>query len=425
MHDKEVPSISHDSKSSLKRDYIWNTLGSVMSALSSVILLFLTTRIVGEYWAGVFSIAYAIGQQFQTLGAFEMRPMQSTDVNRRYNFATYFASRVLTTAAMLVCIIGYALVTTSKQEEVLIVILIASLKLFDVFEDVFHGAFQQNGRLDIAGKAFFFRSAITTFGFIIVLAITQDLLISCVIAIVISIVALLALNVPYAKKLILPSGKLVLKAMFRLLGECLPLFAGAFLATYLVNAPKFGLDVAMTKEYQTYFAAIFMPALVINLLSTFVFRPLLTRLAQFWANRDNSGFIGIIAKGLVWVTAASVIVAILSFFFGIPVLNLLMGIDLSAYQRELMILVVGGALNAASIIVYYGLVVMRKQMFVLVGYAVAAIFSFFASRIAIDQWGMMGASWIYTLSLLLVFIVFSFFFLYSYKKKKGDSFELQ
>lgn len=406
------------SESSLKKDYFWNTLGSVMSALSSVILLFLTTRIVGEYWAGVFSIAYAIGQQFQTLGAFEMRPMQSTDVDKRYNFATYFASRVLTTTAMLFCIIGYALVTTSKQEEVLIVILIASLKLFDVFEDVFHGAFQQHGRLDIAGRAFFFRSAITTFGFIAVLAITQDLFVSCLVAIAMSIIALLALNVPYAKKLVLPSGKLVLKAMFRLLGECLPLFVGAFLATYLVNAPKFGLDAAMTKEYQTYFAAIFMPALVINLLSAFVFRPLLTRLAQFWTNRDMPNFIGIITKGLVWVTIASIIVAVLSFFLGIPVLNLLMGIDLSDYKVELMVLVVGGAFNAANIVVYYGLVVMRRQVFVLIGYAIAAVFAFIFSSVMINEWGMVGASFVYSASMLIVFILFSAFFLVQYNKKK-------
>ncbi len=33
--------------------------------------------------------------------------------------------------------------------------LIAGLKIFDVLEDVFHGAFQQNGRLDVEGKPSF------------------------------------------------------------------------------------------------------------------------------------------------------------------------------------------------------------------------------------------------------------------------------
>lgn len=395
---------------SLKKDYIWNTLGSVMSAASSVILLFVTTRAVGDYWAGVFSIAYAIGQQFQTLGAFEMRPMQSTDVEKKYSFATYFASRILTTVCMLFCIIGYAVLSANKQEEIALVILVASLKLFDVFEDVFHGAFQQSGRLDIAGKAFFFRSLITTAVFIVVILITQDLFIACLVAFLASILALIALNVPPAKKILFPTGKMILRSVFKLLGECLPLFAGAFLAMYLVNAPKFGLDANMSREYQAYFAAIFMPALVINLLSSFVFRPLLTRLAEYWMSDRKKEFIGVIRTGLLWVGVASLIVAVLSYFFGIPILSFLMGIDLSDYLWELMILVVGGAFNAASIVVYYGLVVIRKQTFVLVGYGIAAIFAFALSGALIANWGMLGASCIYAASMFIVFVLFVLFF---------------
>lgn len=86
---------------SLGRDYLWNTLGSVMNAAASVVLLLVTTRVLGSYWGGVFSIAYAVGQQFQTLGAFEMRPMQSTDVEKEHTFSTYLASRILTTLCMV------------------------------------------------------------------------------------------------------------------------------------------------------------------------------------------------------------------------------------------------------------------------------------------------------------------------------------
>lgn len=415
-NDKQA-SQSSTAKSSIKRDYIWNTLGSVMNAASSVILLFLTTRVVGEYWAGVFSLAYAIGQQFQTIGAFEMRPIQSTDVQERYNFATYFASRILTVFAMLTCIVGYALVSANKQEEIALIILVASLKLFDAFEDVFHGGFQQRGHLDIAGKAYFFRSLITTVVFICTLLITGSLLLSCLVTIVASIIALLALNVPYARRILQLNGRMVIKSVIKLLGECLPLFAGAFLAIYLANAPKIGLDGVYSKEYQTYFAAIFMPALVINLLSAFVFRPLLTRLAQIWIQEEWKRFTVVLAKSLLWVLIVSIAVCVLSWYFAIPVLNLLMGIDLSAFQIELTVLVVGGMFNAASIIIYYGLVIMQKQTYVLVGYGLAALFAFFGSYALITCWGMMGASIAYTMSMFIVFLAFLLLFSCSLRNK--------
>ena len=224
-----------------------------MNAFSSVVLLLITTRILGTYWGGVFSIAYAVGQQFQTLGAFEMRPMQSTDVNEAHSFSVYFASRVATTLCMFACILGYALISGNVGQELLLMVLIASLKLFDAFEDVFHGAFQQHGRLDIAGKAFFFRSLITTCTFILVLFFSKDLTTTCIITTIITVIALLWLNIPPAKTLLVSPGTFDIKDMLKLFLSCLPLFAGAFLAMYLSNAPKFALDTFMVKNFQAFY----------------------------------------------------------------------------------------------------------------------------------------------------------------------------
>ncbi len=404
------------SGSSLKRDYFWNTLGSIMNAASSVILLLVTTRVMGEYWAGIFSIAYAVGQQFQTVGAFEMRPLQSTDVEGRYSFSTYLASRVLTTLCMLFCIVGYAIFSGNAPGEMILVALIAGLKLFDVFEDVFHGAFQQNGRLDIAGRSFFFRSLATTLAFALLLAFTKDLGVTCIMTAVVSFVALTALNLPPSRLLLGSFERPDLRSVGSLIVACLPLFAGAFLALYLSNAPKFGLDGTFSKEYQTYYAAIFMPALAINLLSTFVFRPLLTRLGLRWHEGDFKGFASVIRKGLFWVLAASVLTAILGYFLGIPVLNVFFGLDLSSFRGELMVLVLGGALNAAGIVLYYGLVVMKRQRLILVGYAVSAVLTFLIAQPLIGLLGMMGAAILYTISMFSVACTFGAFFLFGLRR---------
>ena len=61
-----------EDQNQLKKNYFWNTLGSLMNALSSALLLLVVTRILGPYYGGIFSLAFAVGQQFQVLGAFEM-----------------------------------------------------------------------------------------------------------------------------------------------------------------------------------------------------------------------------------------------------------------------------------------------------------------------------------------------------------------
>ena len=85
-------------------------MGSVMNAASSVLMLLAVTRILGVYVGGVFSLAYAVSQQFQTIGAFEMRPYQATDLERKFSFSAYFASRLVTTLGMMLCVAIYCIV---------------------------------------------------------------------------------------------------------------------------------------------------------------------------------------------------------------------------------------------------------------------------------------------------------------------------
>ena len=61
---------------SVKSNYIWNMLGTVSSSLISVVLLLLASRVLGSKDSEIFSIAYALGQQFFVLGYFQVRYLQ-------------------------------------------------------------------------------------------------------------------------------------------------------------------------------------------------------------------------------------------------------------------------------------------------------------------------------------------------------------
>ena len=53
----------------LKRDFFWNTASSVMGSVSIVLLQLVVTRAVGVTPAGLFALAFALGQQFQLRAA--------------------------------------------------------------------------------------------------------------------------------------------------------------------------------------------------------------------------------------------------------------------------------------------------------------------------------------------------------------------
>lgn len=406
----------------LAKDYIWNTLGSLMNAASSVLMLLVVTRVLGPFQGGVFSLAYALAQQFQTVGAFEMRPYQATDVGMKYSFASYVFSRILTTFAMLACVLGYSLVTNGFSSDAFLIFLIAFLKVFDVVEDVFHGELQRRGRLDIAGRAFFFRLLITILSFSAVVIAVNDMMAACLVCIPLSIVGFLALNIPFSKGFLSSMPRNWIRQAFSLLKSCFPLFLGAFLATYLSNAPRFGIEECFSKDFQTYYSVLFMPSLAINLLSQLAFRPMLTTLADSWIKRDGMGFARIISKSIGVIFVLFFLICLVAYPFGTDFLGWLYDIDLSQYRFELMLLLFGGVMNAVGIILYYALVTMRRQSFILVGYLLSAALVFLLGGFLVSEYGMTGAALLYIAGMTILAIYLTMILLIFFTREaKADS----
>lgn len=170
------------SPAQMRKNYFWNTLGSLMNAASTVLMLMAVTRTMGAAAGGIFSLAYAIAQQLMVIGHFEIRTYQATDTEEKFPFGVYLGSRCITTICMMIGVVIYSATTQGLTYEGLLFTLIASLRLFDVVEDVFHGMFQQHGRLDIAGRAFFFRVLTTVVAFVAGVVLTRNLLVSCLVA---------------------------------------------------------------------------------------------------------------------------------------------------------------------------------------------------------------------------------------------------
>lgn len=382
----------------LKKNYLWNTLGSLANAFSSVCMLLACTRLIGVEAAGLFSLAFALAQQFQVLGHFEIRSYQATDANERFSFAVYYGARIVTCTIMVLTIMAYTLITKGLTTEACVVILVALLRIFDAFEDVFHGMFQQKGRLDIAGKAFFFRICAMMLGFTLAAWLSRDLQVSCVVALIVGAVTCFVCNIIPARRFVALVPSFRVRPIARLLLACLPLFCGSFMLVYITNAPKYAIDAYLTPQVQALYSYLFMPSLVINLLSGFVFKPLLTEMSTSFSNHNIRAFISIIVKGFAAVCVATVVTMIAAGLIGIQVLSTLSGIDLAAYALELQVLLVGGLFNALGIILYYAIVTMRHQRVIYGAYGISCIACYGASAL-VERFGLMGAAVLYDIAM--------------------------
>ena len=403
-----------ESRGQLGRDYLWNTAASLMSSLAVVIMGVAIMRSgatdsFARAQYGLFTLALAIGQQYQTVGLYEVRTFHVTDVRRRFNFGTYLSTRLLTCLVM-VGLIAYHSWTASTKDPYpafTVIAAMALLRIFDAFEDVYYSEFQRAGRLDIAGKACFLRIFTTTFLWSGLYWFTQDLLTSTLITFAVTCVVLVvAYGLPARGVFpLLPSFNL--RGIAGILWECLPLFLAAFLNQYLANAPRFAIHAALGDEELGVFAIIYMPAVAINMLSLFVFRPLLTRMALRWTEGKRGEFFAIVRKGLLTTAGAFVIVAAVTYVIGSPLLTLVFGTDVSGYVAELMVLVLAGALNAASVILYYALATMRRLHAVLAVFAVTGATAYLIAPALTRSYAMMGASLAYAATMGLLALLFT------------------
>ena len=101
---------SINAQPSEKSIYIWNIIGSMANALLSVIILMLVTRMLDNKQADIFSIAWTISQLMATIGTFQIRTYQATDVEEKFKFHQYLIFRIVTVGIMMLSSILYVVV---------------------------------------------------------------------------------------------------------------------------------------------------------------------------------------------------------------------------------------------------------------------------------------------------------------------------
>lgn len=407
----------------IKKDsVIWNMIGGLVNAFQSVFLLAVMTRTIGVVDAGIFTIAFAIANLMLTVGKYGVRNYQVTDVNNRYSFNDYFSSRVISSIGMVVVSVVYVFVLGRQNNydinKTLVILTMCVLKLIDSIEDVYHGCYQQRGRLDVAGRCITIRLVITVIAYIVLLVLTKNLLFSSIISTVLSIVLFIAFTKMTYSKII--DEQIKFTAGFKqVLKVCFPLFLASFLSFYVINAPKYAIDALLSQEEQAYYGFISMPVFVVGLLNGFIYQPQLTSIAKCYSERNLSRFKSMIRRQMVIVIGITLVVIVGAYLLGIPVLSILYSADLSPYKMELCVLMLGGGFLGMSGFVMSVLTLMRLQREILIGYGITGILAFILSPIFVSKLGLLGAATVYTglmFILTLIFLILYMIKLYQEEK---------
>ncbi|WP_207657721.1 lipopolysaccharide biosynthesis protein [Faecalicatena contorta] len=395
-------------------------IGSMLMAFQSVIMLMILTRTLGLLEAGIFTIAYANANLFLTIGRYGMRYFQVSDVKAQFGFIEYKISRVITSAIMIMVAIVYIIYAAYNNgysvEKTQVIIWMCIFKVIDAMEDVYHGLYQKENRLDVASRVMSVRMIITIVVFGLGLIFLKDLLLSLIITTVVTAILFLLFTLWTFPVFQMTKEKVDWKKVGLLLKLCFPLFAGSFLSFYIGNAPKYAIDAMLTDELQACYGFIAMPVFVIGLLNSFIFNPMLYQMSVLWNERKIKKFVLKTCIQVGLVGAITVICIIGAYLIGVPVLSWLYNTDLSPYCKELLVLLLGGGFLGVSGLLNAVITIIRNQNSLMWGYAIVAVLAFTFSNRVVEQYKLVGASVLYTSLMGVLCLIFIGVFIYGVQK---------
>ena len=394
-----------DEKTAMKNGVIWNFISSMEYSLQSAILMLVITRSGGLLEAGIFTIAYTMTQMMATIGSYGMRSFQVSDVRNEYDFGTYLSSRITSVVAMILICIMYGFVQGYDAQKMILVVLLCGYRVIEDIEDVFHGEMQKSLRLDVAAKIVSIRIAIVTVVFSIVYIATKNLFLASLSLMVSAAVVSLVMNGVVSELFERITLRLQKRHMIKLLWVCLPVCLGGFLYNYLVNAPKYAIDRNLSEEMQTIFSILFMPIFAINMLSSFVFKPMIASMGIHWNNGERKQFVKMVLRQIVIIIGLTVVLVIAGALLGVQVLGFVYGVDLMEYRTLFALLIVFGGLAALAAYLVVVLTIIRKQKFIIAAYMTAVVLDWALIDLVVLRNGIVGAGFMYGLSMTAVTLV--------------------
>lgn len=407
LGDQEEQYASHRTQ----RDFVFTTIGIGAWGMVFPLLTIVVTQLVGAEQAGMFSMAFITGLVLMFLGNYGVRTFQVSDLAQRYSFSDYQINRVITCAVMMAIGAAYCFARGYDGSMFAICMGVYFYKMIDALADVYEGRLQQVDKMYLAGVSQAVRSIAVVVVFSVLLFITRNLVVASIAMAVTAFATFVVLTFPLSLFETPKSRRWSIANVVELLRLCFPLFVALFLFNLIENMPKFVMEGMLPYENQLYFNALYFPAQAILLAVSMVYKPLLVRLAEVWADPKRRKRFDLAILSIVAITVALTLgVMGIMAWIGIPVMSFMYGIDFEPFRELSFVMIAAGGVTAVIDFLYQAITVLRRQRDVTKLYLLTFGFSVFVPLLLIGFTGLSGAvlSYLIVMCILLSLLVMEY-----------------
>ncbi|GHU68716.1 hypothetical protein AGMMS49983_21640 [Clostridia bacterium] len=392
----------------MKKDYIWNTLGTSASSFMSFLLLIAVTRINGIESSGIFSFCFSYASVFFIIGLYGGRIYQVSDVNGEFESKNYIFLKFLTSIAMMATAVIFLLINGYDSERCVLLISLSLYKMTDSLADPLYGVAQRNRRLYWAGFSMFMKAVIGFLAFVTADLLTHDVLIASLCLIAANVLFILVWDIPRTLRLEHITGlfKGNLSPSLFLIRNSVFVFVFALLTNLLPNITRYFVDLRLSDEELGAYGLIIMPATMMLLFVGFVIQPKLISLTETFAAKQYESFDRSVGKIIGVTLAFGAFATALIWLIGCPVLSQIAAQDLYPYRLAMTIVVAGGTINSITMICSNILSVMRKFPIQIAACLAGTGTVFPASAALVGAHGISGGVWAFVIAVSVQAAIF-------------------
>ena len=293
-----------------------------------------------------------------------------------------------------------------SHEKALAIIAFGLFKSIDAVEDIFHGEYHRQNRLDVSSFLLTIRYTIAIISFVLLYLVSRNLIFTSFASFGLTAIIFILQNSKLIKKFVTERYQFNYEKVKSLLMILIPITFSNYIRMYAVNLPKYSIDAHLSLDMQTYFNILMMPIFIITLLSDVIFRPFMVKFSIYWEAKDVKSFNKLLYIQLLIVLLLTVIIIAGGYIIGLRLLEIIYGVTLQQYMIPLIILLIAGGFNTASSLCTILLTIQRKPKQIMFANTIITIIGISVATPLIVDLGIFGASLLCLLISGLMFIVF-------------------
>lgn len=401
-------------KLSLKKNIIWNSIGSVTRLGCNYLITIAVVRFShGFDAAGGLALAMSISSLVAPLAEFRLRTIQVTDVDNESSAGEYIGLRLATTLSAFIVGVAYSFLTCSLESLPVIVLYLISTMVVNVIEG-FHAIDQKNMRMDYIGISYILQgvSNLTLFAAVLAMSNSLELAVAAI------AVADIAICILFDRKEAGSFGPIVItfdfKKTIKVLASLCPLVIAQICSSAVLTAPKQYLAATYGAAALGIYSSVASPATIVQMGASYIYSPLLGEFATRF-HEDKKRGIKLLKKASLYIALLALALSALLIVFANPILRLLFGSDIVAYSNLMGLALLCTFLTAYAWFFNDLLLSIRDFRGSFVGNVASSVASVALTSITVSSFGMNGVSITGSLSYGLALVIMLVFFVFDYR----------